>query len=124
MASFALFWMSSMGAHEGLLDVAVRIGFVGFGLGMFLTASITHALNISSFERYASASAGLSFSQTIGSVCSVSIASSLLSIADGDQVSGFLAGFQRVFLLASVAVAIAAFVSLMSWKNITYTSVD
>ncbi|PZC51116.1 MAG: MFS family permease/MFS family permease [Chloroflexi bacterium] len=124
MVSFALFWMSSLGAHASLLDVAMRISFVGCGLGMFMTASITHALNISSSERYASASAGLSFSQTIGSVCSVSIASSLLSIGDGGQVNGFIAAFQGVFLLASIGVAIAASVSLMSWKNVSLVSVS
>ena len=118
MASFALLWMSTLGAHASLFDVAVRISFVGFGLGIFMTASITHALNISSSERYASASAGLSFSQTIGSVCSVSIASSLLSIGDVGQVGEFLSAFQEVFMLASIVVAVGAFVSLMSWKNV------
>ena len=124
MASFALLWMSALDVHASLLDVAVRISFVGFGLGIFMTASITHALNISSSERYASASAGLSFSQTIGSVCSVSIASSLLSIGDGGQVGEFLAAFQEVFMLASIVVAVAAFVSLMSWKNVSRISVS
>ena len=117
-----LFWVSSLDDGSPLVLVGLRMVVVGVGLGTFLAAAPTLVLNIVPREQLARASAGLSLSQTMASVCSVALASTIFTASQDAHGGEFIPAFQATFRWATLSAGMAVLVSLVAWKGMNRLS--
>ena len=107
--------MSALDGGATAAGVGIRVALVGIGLGGYLASSLTHAVNTVPRERFATASAGLSLSQSLGSVCSVAVAGAIFTASQDAHDGAFVPAFRETFRLAALTVGVAAVVSMVAW---------
>lgn len=127
MAS-GLFYMGFLDTSSSLGEVALRIGIVGAGLGLFQAAAYSLMLGSVPSERFGTAGAALSLSQSCGRVLAVAVTGGifgwrsdhyLLGLTPGAEAEGvaFISAFRDVFLIGSSIGLLAALVFLAGgWR--------
>ena len=128
MAS-GLYYMGFMGAESGLEEVALRVGIVGAGLGLFQAAAYSQMMGSVPSERFGTAGAALALSQSCGRVLAVAVIGGifgwrsdhhLAALAGGAEADGvaFIKAFKDVFLIGSSIGLLAALVFLAGgWRQ-------
>ena len=122
MAS-GLLYLGLLDTESSLGEVALRIGIVGTGLGLFQAAGYSLMLGSVPSERFATAGAALSLSQSCGRVLAVAVIGGifgwrsdhhLAGLATGAEAEGiaFIKAFKDVFLIGSSTGLLAALVFL------------
>ncbi len=121
VAAGGLWFAGSMTGATQLLVVFAAVGLLGFGFGVHQAA--VYALTLRRTEtRYAgSASAALAVAQTVGTVLSISIMTSVLALrerqfaaGDGSLASPFLSAYGDVLLIAAVVTLVGGMIALAS----------
>ena len=115
LVALGLLGMSGLDSGASVSGVGVRIALVGIGLGSYMATLLTHVVNTVPRERLATATAGLSLSQSLGSVCSVALASTLFTASQDAHGGAFVPAFRETFRLAALVVGIAAVTSVAAW---------
>ena len=130
MAS-GLLAMSLLNTDSDSWEVALRIGIVGTGLGLFQAAAYSLMLGSVPSERFGTASAALSLSQSCGRVLSVAVIGGifgwradhhLLELGVGADADGlaFIKAFKDVFVIGSSIGLLGAVVFLVGgWRQTT-----
>ena len=128
MAS-GLLAMSLLNTDSDSWEVALRIGIVGTGLGLFQAAAYSLMLGSVPSERFGTASAALSLSQSCGRVLSVAVIGGifgwradhhLLGLGAGADADGlaFIKAFKDVFVIGSSIGLLGAVVFLVGgWRQ-------
>jgi MFS family permease len=128
MAS-GLLAMSLLNTDSDSWEVALRIGIVGTGLGLFQAAAYSLMLGSVPSERFGTASAALSLSQSCGRVLSVAVIGGifgwradhhLLELGVGADADGlaFIKAFKDVFVIGSSIGLLGAVVFLVGgWRQ-------
>jgi len=116
LTALGVLWMSALGDGAAVASVGIPVALVGIGLGGYLASSLTHAVNSVPRERFATASAGLSLSQSLGSVCSVAVAGAIFTASQDAHGGAFIPAFRETFRLAALTVGVAAVVSVAAWR--------
>ena len=128
MAS-GLYYMGFLDAESGLGEVALKMGIVGAGLGLFQAAAYSLMMGSVPSERFATAGAALSLSQSCGRVLAVAVMGGifgwrsdhhLVGLATGTEADGiaFIKAFKDVFLIGSSIGLLAALVFLAGgWRQ-------
>ena len=123
-----LFYMGFLDAESGLGEVALRIGIVGAGLGLFQAAAYSLMMGSVPSERFGTAGAALSLSQACGRVLAVAVIGGIFGwrsdhhlggLAAGPEADGvaFIKAFKDVFLIGSSMGLLAALVFLAGgWR--------
>ncbi|PKB71306.1 MAG: hypothetical protein BZY87_06295 [SAR202 cluster bacterium Io17-Chloro-G6] len=127
--AFGLLYMGYLSAESSLGEVALRIGIVGTGLGLFQAAAYSMMLGSVPAERFGTAGAALSLSQSFGRVLAVAVIGGvfgwrsdyhLVGLAAGAESEGvaFIKAFREIFLIASSLGLLAAVVFLAGgWRQ-------
>ena len=127
MAS-GLLYMGYLDTGSSLGQVALRVGIVGAGLGLFQAATYSLMLGSVPSDRFGTAGAALSLAQSCGRVLSVAVIGGifawrsdhhLASLAIGADAEGlaFIKAFKDVFLIGSSLGLLAALVFLAGgWR--------
>ena len=123
-----LLYMGFLDTESNLGEVAFRIGIVGAGLGLFQAAAYSLMLGSVPSERFGTAGAALSLSQSCGRVLAVAVIGGifgwrsdhhLAGLAVGSEAEGvaFIKAFRDVFLVGSSLGLLAALVFLIGgWR--------
>ncbi len=121
--------MGFLETTSSLGDVALRIGIVGAGLGLFQAAVYSLMLGSVPSERFGTAGAALSLSQACGTVLAVAVMGGifgwrsdhhLAGLAVGAEAEGvaFIKAFKDVFLIGSSVSLLSALVFLIGgWRQ-------
>ena len=124
-----LFYMGFLDTESGLGEVALRIGVVGAGLGLFQAAAYSLMMGSVPPERFGTAGAALTLSQAYGRVLAVAVIGGVFSwrgdhhlaaLAAGTEADGvaFIKAFKDVFLIGSSMGLLAALVFLVGgWRQ-------
>ena len=127
--AFGLLYMGFLDTGSSLGEVAIRIGIVGTGLGLFQAAAYSLMLGSVPSERFGTAGAALSLSQSCGRVLAVAVIGGifgwrndqyLVGLATGAEAEGvaFIKAFKDVFLIGSSLGLLAALVFLAGgWRQ-------
>ncbi len=118
-----LFFLGFATSESTVWEVAVRIGIVGTGLGLFQSAAYSLMLSSVPSERFGTAGAALALSQSCGRVLAVAVVGGifgwrtdhhLLSLVAGPEsdATAFIKAFKEVFMIGSSVGLVAAFVFL------------
>ena len=105
--------VGTLGGDATLIAVGLRAALVGFGFGFHQGAVYALTMRATPREHAGAGSAMLAVSQTIGTVASIAIMTSILAwrqdaAATGlSETAAFLAGYRHAYLVAA-AVAVAA----------------
>ena len=127
MAS-GLLYMGFLDAGSSLGEVALRIGIVGTGLGLFQAAAYSLMMGSVPPERFGTAGAALSLAQACGTVLAVAVMGGifgwrsdhhLVGLAAGAEAEGvaFIKAFKEVFLIGSSFGLLSALVFLASGRS-------
>ena len=123
-----LFLLGLLTTDSGEWEVAVRIGLVGTGLGLFQSAAYALMLGSVPSERFGTAGAALSLSQSCGRVLAVAVVGGifgwrtdhhLLGLVAGPEAdaAAFIRAFKDVFMIgSSVGLMAALFFLFGSWR--------
>ena len=102
-----------LGTDSSLGQVAIRVGIVGIGLGLFQASAYALMMGSVPAERFGTAGATLSLAQAVGSVLAIAIIGGVFAwrndyhsaasagLGDAETVA-FMAAFKEVFLMGSV----------------------
>ena len=124
-----MLYMGFLETTSSLGDVALRIGIVGAGLGLFQAAVYSLMLGSVPSERFGTAGAALSLSQACGTVLAVAVMGGifgwrsdhhLAGLAMGAEAEGvaFIKAFKDVFLIGSSVGLLSALVFLIGgWRQ-------
>lgn len=94
IVALGLGWMSLLDDSSSLVDVGMRIGVAGFGLGLFQAAAYTLALAALAPNRLGTGSGALSLAQATGAVVSVAVGGLVFALRTDDHTAALaLAGF-------------------------------
>ena len=127
--ALGLFYMGFLDAGSGLGEVALRIGIVGAGLGLFQAAAYSMMLGCVPSERFGTAGAALSLAQSCGRVMAVAVIGGIFAWRNDHHLAGLAAGaeadgvafikaFKDVFLIGSSMGLLAALVFLVGgWRQ-------
>ncbi len=117
ITAVGLVCVGTAGADAGLGSVALRVAVIGFGFGFHQGAVYVLTMRATPRERAGASSAMLAVAQTIGTVASIAIMTTLLAWRQDSAGPGltdaeaFLAGYRDTYLVAAgVAVAAGAVV--------------
>ena len=128
MAS-GMLYMGFLDTTSSLAEVALRVGIVGAGLGLFQAAAYSLMLGSVPSERFGTAGAALSLSQACGTVLAVAVMGGifgwrddhyLAGLATGAETEGiaFIKAFKDVFLIGSSIGLLSALVFLAGgWRQ-------
>ena len=125
-----LLYLGFLDSESSLGEVALRIGIVGAGLGLFQAAAFSLMLGSVPSERFGTAGAALSLAQSCGRVLSVAVIGGifgwrsdhyLLGLTGGAEAEGvaFIKAFKDVFLIGSSLGLLAALVFLIGGWRLT-----
>ncbi len=124
-----LLYLGFLDTGSSLGEVALRIGIVGLGLGLFQAAAYSLMLGSVPPERLGTAGAALSLSQSCGRVLSVAVIGGIFAWRGDHHLAGLAAGadaegaafikaFKDVFLVGSSLGLLAALVFLAGgWRQ-------
>ncbi|MEE8464866.1 MAG: MFS transporter, partial [Dehalococcoidia bacterium] len=122
-----LLYMGFLETDSSLGHVALRVGIVGAGLGLFQAATYSLMLSSVPSERFGTAGAALSLAQSCGRVLSVAVIGGvfgwrsdhyLAGFAGGAEAEGvaFIKAFKDVFIIgASLGLLAALVFSVGGW---------
>ena len=128
-----MFWFSLLSADSTVAQVALRMGTVGAGMGLFQAANATLIMGAVPGDRLGTGGAILSISRTMGTVTSVAIMGALfesrldlhtMSLAqqgiagDAGSVHAFVMAFQDVYFASALMAGAAVLVSLSYWPRL------
>lgn len=128
MAS-GMFYMGFLDTTSSLGVVALRIGIIGAGLGLFQAAGYSSMLGSVSSERFGTAGAALSLSQACGTVLAVAVMGGIFGWRTGHHLAESAAGaeaegiaftkaFKDVFLIGSSVGLLSALVFFLGgWRQ-------
>ena len=129
MMAAGLLYLGFLDMESSLGHVALRVGIVGAGLGLYQAATYSLMLSSVPSDRFGTAGATLSLSQSCGRVLSVAIIGGifgwrsdhhLAELAVGAEAEGvaFIKAFKDVFLIGSSLGVLAALVFLVGgWRT-------
>ena len=133
IVSGGMCWFSMLSADSTVAQVAVRMGVVGAGMGLFQAANVTLIMSAVPGDRLGTGGAILSISRSMGNVTSVAIMSALfasrldahtVSLAQqgiagaSSGVQAFVMAFQDVYLVSALVAAAAVLVSISYWPRL------
>ena len=122
--ALGLFLMSLLNTESAFWEVGFRIGIVGAGLGLIQAAAYSLTLGTVPSERFGTAGAALSLSQSCGRVLAVAVVGGifgwrtdhhLAALVVGPEADGlaFIRAFKDVFTIGSSVGLLGAFVFLI-----------
>jgi len=123
-----LLYLGFLDTESSLVHVALRVGIVGAGLGLFQAATYSLMLGSVPSDRFGTAGAALSLSQSCGRVLSVAIIGGIFGwrsdhhlavFGTGAEAEGvaFIKAFKDVFVIGSSLGLLAAVVFLIGgWR--------
>ena len=129
----AMYWFSRLGADSTVAQVAIRMGVLGFGMGLFQAANATLIMGTVPGDRLGTGGAILSISRSMGTVCSVAIMGAVFaSRLDAHTVSlaqqgitaetgsaiAFVMAFKDTYLVSALLAGLALLVSLSYWPQL------
>ncbi len=120
--SAGLFALSRLGASTPAVVVALSLGTVGLGLGLFTVPNMSLVMGAIAREQQGVAGALTQMARTVGVVSGVAVGSAglvrvrssealRLGVASSDSLT-FLPAFRQVFVVASAIAAVATLVSV------------
>ncbi len=124
-----MLYMGFLTSDSSLLQVSLRIGVVGVGIGLFQAAAYALMLSSVTPDRFGTASAALSLAQAFGTVLSVAVIGGLFALSNDHHLAqlaasgvtiteregeAFTRAFRDVFWLGAVLVLVGAGVFLLS----------
>ena len=123
MAS-GMLYMGFLDTTSTLAEVALRVGIVGAGMGLFQAAVYSLMLGSVPSERFGTAGAALSLAQACGTVLAVAVMGGIFGWRSGHHLAGLAAGteaegiafikaFNDVFLIGSSIGLLSALVFLV-----------
>lgn len=120
LVSAAGLWVvSQMTGESAILAVAVAAGVMGLGFGAHQAAVYALTMRYTPYVNAGAASASLAVAQTLGTVTSIAVMTSLLSWREGVSSAGpgtnvFLDAYGTVLLIAALTTALGGLMSLVS----------
>ena len=127
--ALGMLYIGFLDTTSSLADVALRVGIVGAGMGLFQAAVYSLMLGSVPSERFGTAGAALSLAQACGTVLAVAVMGGifawrsdhhLAALATGADAEGvaFIKAFKDVFLIGSSIGLLAALVFLIGgWRQ-------
>ncbi len=124
-----MLYMGFLDTTSGLGEVALRVGIVGTGMGLFQSAVYSLMLGSVPAERFGTAGAALSLSQACGTVLAVAVMGGIfgwrsdhhlagLAAGTGADGTAFIKAFKDVFLIGSAIGLLSALVFLAGgWRQ-------
>ena len=121
-----LLYMGFLDTSSGLREVALRVGIVGIGMGMFQSAAYSLMMGSVPSERFGTAGAALSLAQACGTVLAVAVIGGIfgwrsdhhLAAGAGTEGVAFIKAFKDVFLIgASLGVLSALVFFAGGWRQ-------
>ncbi|MDA1129036.1 MAG: MFS transporter [Chloroflexi bacterium] len=133
LMAVGMFYMGFLDPTSDLGDVALRIGIVGAGLGLFQAAVYSLMLGSVPSERFGTAGAALSLAQACGTVLAVAVMGGvfgwrndhhLAGLGSGAETEGmaFTKAFKDVFLIGSSVGLLSAIVFLFGGWSLSRPS--
>ena len=117
--------MASMGFLEtssSLGQVAVRIGIVGAGLGLFQASAYAMMIGSVPSDRFATAGAALSLAQACGTVLAVAVMGGVFAFRETHYLAGgaaeasaFIDAFRDVFIIGAAVGLSGAVIFVLGW---------
>ncbi|PKB80014.1 MAG: hypothetical protein BZY88_10525 [SAR202 cluster bacterium Io17-Chloro-G9] len=117
-----LLYLGFLDGDSSLAQVAIRMGAVGAGMGLFQASAFTLMMNSVTEERYGTAAGSLSLTQAFGTVLSIAAIGGIFTLSEDHHLAGvvstgaattqaaeraFIMAFQDVFRLGAAIVALA-----------------
>ena len=130
--ALGLFSMSFLEIDSELLEVGMRIGLVGAGMGMFQASAFALMLSGAPPRRLSTASAALSLAQSSGTVMSVAVVGGIFALSQDYHLTGlesgllvpleaqrqaFILAFKDVFRLGAAAVLAGAVIFFVGYQR-------
>ncbi|HCP23550.1 MAG TPA: hypothetical protein DIT90_05415 [Dehalococcoidia bacterium] len=124
-----MFYMGFLTTESSLGDVALRIGIVGTGLGLFQAAAYSLMMGTVPTERFGTGGAALSLAQACGTVLAVAVMGGIFGWRSDEHILGlagtadaegaaFIKAFKDVFLIGASVGLLSAVVFLVGgWKR-------
>ena len=124
-----LVYVGFLDNNSGLAQVGFRMGAVGAGMGLFQAAAYTLMMSSVPDQRFGTAAASLSLTQSFGTVLSIAAIGGIFTLSEDHHLAGlvsagvtttqaaeraFVLAFQDVFLLGAALVALGACVFIFS----------
>lgn len=129
----AMYWFSLLGADSTVAQVALRMGALGIGMGLFQAASATLIMGTVPRDSLGTGGAILSISRSMGTVTSVAIMSALfgsrldvhtvslaqqgIAVETGSALA-FVMAFKDTYLVSALLAGAAVLVSLSYWPQL------
>lgn len=119
-----LAWMGLLDADSSLLEVLVRAGVVGIGLGLFQASAFSLVMRSVNPDRFGTAGAMLSLTQALGSVTAVAIVGGIFALRSdhhlaalagsvGAEGAAFVLAYRDVFMIGAAVGVLGALVAAL-----------
>ena len=132
IVALAMYWFSLLDADSTVPQVALRMGILGIGMGLFQASNATLIMGAVPGDRLGTGGAILSISRSMGTVCSVavmgavfanrldihvqSLAAQGIAGEDGSAMA-FIMAFKDTYLVSALVAGAALLVSLSYWPQ-------
>ncbi len=115
--AFGLIWVANLGSGAFFIVVGASVALLGLGFGIHQAAVYALTMRKTPIQHAGSSSAMLAVTQTVGTVCSITLMTSILNWrhqtalgSNGNEISAFATAFHDTYLIAALVALVAALV--------------
>ncbi|MCX9075445.1 MAG: MFS transporter [Candidatus Methanoperedens sp.] len=116
IASISILWLSFMSPSSSFIDVALRLGLLGLGLGLFQAPNNSIIMGSLPREQLGIAAGSLGTMRNMGMVIGIAVSGAVFSsryVFYGGEESSFLPAFHDAYVVSAVICGIAVITSLV-----------
>ena len=121
--AFGLIWVANLGSGAFFIVVGASVALLGLGFGIHQAAVYALTMRKIPIQHAGSSSAMLAVTQTVGTVCSITLMTSILNWrhqtalgSNGDEISAFVTAFHDTYLIAASVALVAALVVVHKFR--------
>jgi MFS family permease len=136
----SLLWTAMLDEGASVLDVSLRVGLMGLGMGAFQAASSTLIMNRVPQEQHGAGASILSLGRSMGTVSSVALMaaffawrlaaqgaasspSEVAGVVSPEYAGAFVAAFRQTYLVAAALMGVGVALSVAYWPRFTSSRV-